>query len=505
MSKQATTGLETDVCIVGSGPAGLVIADRLGAAGRDVVVLESGATGFDAGQQSLNDGVRIGDPYAELSSVRRRQVGGTVASWNTAIAGEAAAKYTPLDPIDFTGRVDAGLPAWPIDYPTLRPWYEEAQRLCGLGPYCYRAGDWQGYDATPLDSSETLTARVYQFGYASVFTHDLPTAIRSKPTVQMIERATATAIDFDKISDCATSVKYIAAENGAERRVLANTIVLAAGTIENARLLLLSGYQSADGDLVGRCFMEHPRDYTMLLRPDSVEFYSSMRFFDQHSEADGTTVLGRIGLNADCLARHGLPQVSVTLLPQLKATPRPLRLARETLRLVGLRRLGDYPVGGAGWSERPEHFGHFQFVRLLLNLEQAPSMDNRIALDASLDALGQQRTALSWRWSRTDAARLERIRTLIAEGIEAAGFGTVEADAAVRPDPNAHHHAGTTRMSTNPADGVVDADCRLHDIENVFVAGASVFPSAGFANPTLTIVALALRLAARLQESSATN
>lgn len=108
------------------------------------------------------------------------------------------------------------------------------------------------------------------------------------------------------------------------------------------------------------------------------------------------------------------------------------------------------------------------------------------------------RVALHWRWREPEQRGLERLRERIVTAFQAAGLGRVTLDAGRRPDPNAHHHAGTTRMHADPRQDVVDPESKVHGTENLFVAGASVFPSAGFANPTLTIVALALRLADRL-------
>jgi choline dehydrogenase-like flavoprotein len=207
-------------------------------------------------------------------------------------------------------------------------------------------------------------------------------------------------------------------------------------------------------------------------------------------------VLGRVALAEELRRRERLPNVSVTLLP---------RLRRRLLRMPG--RGGRYPRTEEHWSEQyvsgDESSGasrassrHDAFT-LLLNLEQLPHRENRVVLATRRDHLGLPAAELHWRWRKDDQLGLERTRAAVAREFEACGLGRVEI-AALRPDPNAHHHAGTTRMSLDGDSGVVDPTGRVHGTGNLYACGASVFPTAGFANPTLTIVALALRLASHL-------
>ena len=134
-----------------------------------------------------------------------------------------------------------------------------------------------------------------------------------------------------------------------------------------------------------------------------------------------------------------------------------------------------------------------------MNVEQRPNPENRIVLGTSRDRHGLPRAVLHWRWRDEEQAELARLRTRLATWLEAADLGRVEVQATSRPDPNAHHHAGTTRMHVDASRGVVDPDGRVHSMDNLYVTGASLFPTAGFANPALTIVALAVRLADHLK------
>jgi choline dehydrogenase-like flavoprotein len=161
--------------------------------------------------------------------------------------------------------------------------------------------------------------------------------------------------------------------------------------------------------------------------------------------------------------------------------------------------LGERPRRRTGWSRLRGKPRRFAALELLLNLEQAPDPDNRVTLDAACDRFGLPKPTLHWRWRALDQANLVRLRALVADELERHGLGRVEvADAP--PDPNAHHHMGTTRMHRDPRRGVVDEHTRVHGLSNLYVAGSSVFPTSGFANPTLTLVALSLRLADHLEK-----
>jgi choline dehydrogenase-like flavoprotein len=478
--------------------AGLVVARRLARTGRHITLLESGSAAFVDAAQQLNRGSVVGDDYADLRTVRQRQIGGTVNTWNTPVHGRPGAKYVPLDSIDFIARGNGRLPGWPICYEELIPWYEQAQTVCRLGPFRYEGTEWQTQGTpSPIDLPESspLTTRVYQFGPASVFTEEMPNELRSMANVTIAERATVISLSAERDRSRAHRVVYCLEEAGTEHSLAAGTVILAAGAIENARLLMHSGGPFAKSDVLGRYFMEHPRDYAMLLRPRSADLYSQLKFYDQNEAANGTMVMGRLALLDSCLNDQSLTNASITLLPQRRMTSKPVRMMREALRAMGLRREGDYPRGGAGWSHGEVANENFEYVRLLVNLEQAPCVDNRLRLDGPLDKLGVPAVALDWRWRDHDQAQLNKVRALVIDAFNASGLGSVEIDSAVGPDPNAHHHAGTTRMSLDPELGVVDTNCRVHGLDNVYVAGGSVFPTAGFANPSLTIVALALRLA----------
>jgi choline dehydrogenase-like flavoprotein len=281
--------------------------------------------------------------------------------------------------------------------------------------------------------------------------------------------------------------------------VQARIFVLAAGAIENARVLLASGeiggvIPGNRYEWVGRCFMEHPRDHALTLVPRSPELFREAAFYDAHHAPDGTIIGGRLALRESVIQNARLPNASVTLLPQETTTaggiPLLTRLLRRCPRLGALGWRGGY-----GWSRVADPARRFEAFRLIVNLEQHPNPDNRVVLGTGRDALGVPRTELHWRWRAEEQKDLERLRGVIVAALEGGRLGTVKVAAGLGPDPHAHHHAGTTRMHADPRQGVVDPDARVHGTDNLYITGASVFPTAGFANPTLTIVAMALRLA----------
>ncbi len=490
------TTLDTDVCIVGAGPAGLVLATEL-ASRCDVIILESGGDRAEPAAQALNDGDLIGDEYAGLRATRHRQVGGTSHLWNTPVGGAPGAKYAPLDAFDFQ-RPGAGAAGhWPFGLTELREYYARAQRVCGLGPCAYDAAPWAQPVYEPWPPSGVLVSRVYQLGTRQALLDPLRTAVDRATNVRLCTHATVVALHREDGGRRVGRVAIATAGRGAWS-VRAKRVVLAAGAVENARLLLLthdgSGCAGNASGWLGRGFMEHPRDSAIVLRPRSGDLYAASSFYDVHRAADGTCVLGRLALADEALRSGELPNASATLL----ARPRSALGRMRTLVPATVRR--QMPGGGHGWSARTHAARLFDGFTVLLNIEQLPHPANRVTLGRRRDAFGVPLPTLEWRWRPDDQRRLDRLRALVAADLRARGAVTIET--ARHPDPNAHHHAGTTRMHDDPALGVVDRHARVHGTDNLYVAGASVFPTAGFANPVLTIVALALRLAAHLRDET---
>ena len=484
--------LDADVCIVGAGPAGLTIARELARRHRRIVLLESGGRTPDPIVQALNEGTMTGDAYNGPGPTRHRQAGGTAQAWNTWFGDEVGAKYVPLDTVDFEARAWWPLSGWPFDRAHLEPHYARARACCGLEHEVDGGDDRESAERPRLALSPgPLTTGLYQFGASRLFTEIHLAEVRRAPNVLLCLNATAVELERDAGTRGITRVRA-AGVTGRALRVRATLFVLAAGGIENARLLLLADLGD-DSGMVGRCFMEHPRDVSCRLVPADPWLLERCGLYDIHQDARGI-VMGRLAFTDEARRREELAAMSITIQP---LPPPPRWPAVEALRT---RVLGPRTRLRSGWSRAPGGYRRSPGLELLINLEQVPDPENRITLGRERDRFGLPKAAIHWRWRALDRQNLARIHAIVAAELERHGLGRVEVSAGAPVDPNAHHHMGTTRMHRDPRRGVVDEHARVHGCSNLFVAGSSVFPTSGFANPTLTIVALALRLAEQLDK-----
>ena len=478
-----------DVCVVGGGPAGLTTALALGTAGHRVVLLESGGLDPSAAAQELNEGDHEGEEYAGLRLTRHRRLGGTANLWTVPVHGRAGAKYVPLSAGDMAD--------WPIGWDELEPYYEEAQEVCGLGPFEYGAARWATPARPPFELDGTgLTSGVYQFGHATRFTRELVEELRAAESISVVTSTTVVELVVDPGAHRLRAVRAVDG-NGRIIEVQARIVVLACGAVENARLLLLAGLGGRGGsEWLGRGFMEHPRDFSLALAPDSPELFARAAFYDLWTSDEGFLVGGRLAFTDDALDRLRLPNGAMTLVPRPRdgrrrrlaaLTPGPLR---RVLRLP--------PEERYGWSRVRSQARAYDRFDLVLNLEQRPHPRNRVELSTRRDRFGNPLPRLLLHWTDEEQESLERLREHLGEWFRSAKLGVLLTTRGDRPDMSGHHHAGTTRMALDPQDGVVNPDGRVFGIDNLYVTGASVFPSAGFANPTLTIVALGRRLGRHL-------
>lgn len=485
MGDSLPTSQSTEVCVVGAGPAGIATALALGIAGRRVVLLESGGIRSSPRAQELNDGDHEGEPYNGLACARHRQVGGTVNVWNVPLHGEAGvgAKYVPLTPRD--------LAEWPISWNDLEPHYRRAQALCGLGPLEYGADYWATAGRRPFRLEGTgLTSGVYQFGSAKQFTTVLPSRLGKMETIALVPSTTVVDLDVDRAKRSVRGVHAVA-DSGQRVEVRARMVILACGAVENARLLLIAGLGGEGySEWLGRGFMEHARDFSLLIIPDSPGLFAEASFYDQHTTDGGLRIGGRLTLTDDALDSFRLPNAAMTLVPRRHGMRH--RLARWMLRPFG--RTGRR----YGWSRVRSPATAFDAFEIVLNLEQRPHQWNRIELGSRRDRFGNPLPRLVLAWTDEEQETLERLRDCLSEWLRTARLGRLQVTKGRRPDFNAHHHAGTTRMGLDSRAGVVDPQGRVFGLENLYLAGASIFPTAGYANPTLTVVATALRLASHV-------
>lgn len=497
------TTLEADLCVVGAGPVGLSLASALAGSGLRVVIVESGDDRREPETEELAAGDWTGDFGRDLQSLRSRGVGGTAALWNTGVAGAIGAKYVPLDAIDFESKSWAPWSGWAFGRDELDRYYAWAHVVCGLGAFDYAATTWSD-DRHPLLElgSHGLTSGVFQNGHASVFRETLPRTLRDSDAVTLVVGATVTEIVRNPRDRSIVRVRW-STLSGGHGEVKASRFVLTAGGIENARLLLLleraDGSHAPRNDWLGRGFMDHPIDRSIALVSRAAALAGNEPFYLPHAVGRPPTVMGRIALSPDLMRDMRLPNASVRMLeagaPRVLQSASPRRAARMLVPLPAARRV----IGNT--IRRVVAIGNrFRGATypLLIDIEQLPHRDNRVILADKVDRFGRPRAELQWRWRAEDEAHRVRIRAAVVEALQRSGVGRAIVQPARPVDPDAHHHTGTTRMHPDSREGVVDASLRVHGEENLYVVGSSVFPTAGFANPTLTAIALALRLADHL-------
>ena len=305
--------------------------------------------------------------------------------------------------------------------------------------------------------------------------------------------------------------------------VRARNFVLATGGIENARLLLVSRRHNHAGlgnqrDLVGRYFMEHPHIRSGVLIPDVDDLVDRIGLYSRH-RGNGSQIIGMLTLSPQTLRKEGILNTAVSLSPSdevrvsdtfrsmaivvgaLKKRRRPsdgllrAHLSNVVSRPVQSVRTVATQTGRAARNRR--------VMQLTIHAEQSPNPSSRVSLSAELDPLGFPRARLDWQLNDLDYESVRRTQEIIDEAVQQSGIGRVEKKLGTERPPAAirgqWHHIGTTRMHADPLQGVVDPDCRVHSLANLYVAGSSVFPTGGYANPTTTIVAMALRLADHLK------
>jgi choline dehydrogenase-like flavoprotein len=534
--------LQFDVCIVGSGPAGMTLAREISRSGFRVCLLESG--GYKPAEEAQNlcaGAVDSAHGYREqtLLEGRRRQFGGTANLWNHEMRGKSARhiRYLPLDEIDFERRDWVPESGWPFSRREMQPFYERAQEVCGIGKFDCRAGgrETETKNSRPWQT-EKIESVVSQFGSSDIFLKHYRRELARDERVTVVLRAVLLQLQMDPLSRAITSAEA-GTPNGGRFQVRAQAFVLAAGGLENARILLLQDTLQRGGlgnqhDMVGRCFMDHPATTLGVLIPSSSAVFEETRFYDQH-DVGGQPIMYQLHIRPEVMRREKMLNLCAVLVPHFKnlrangpavlhqllvrgprflwrhlsaAPPYNLQNGEpldppQSLRQRLLEQY--YSLGRCGWSRLgglERRFGEFGVHSLV---EQSPDRSNRILLQEQTDAFGQRKAKVLWRWNELDLHSIRQAQQIFREELAAAGIGSfIPVEETIGSHPrrfaSPHHFLGTTRMHDNPRNGVVDSDGRVHDVPNLFIAGSSVFPTGGFANPTLTIVALTLRLAAHL-------
>lgn len=512
-----------DVAIVGAGAAGITLARQLKGKGLRIGLFESGGLDFDADTQALADGINTGDPYYDLVDSRLRFFGGTTAIW-----GGRCSRY---DALDFERRDWVDASGWPLTSTEMEPFYAKAADDFELGEAAASSLSWGDDVGERLGiAAEYFTTRRWRFDdVVERFSPGRSNDVLMADDVEVVLGANVIGIEVNESAERVSHLR-LSSMYGRLATVSARRYILACGGIENARLMLASnGVQQNgvgnDGDCVGRYFMEHPHGRVGVL-PVRAGF-DLWAAFQRRDDAGGKRVAPVLLASEKLQRERGILNSALTfklqrdaalglplqkrLYNQLKHELAPTRRSRSLWHHYrALRKFVQRTV------RKP--VARFKFARGLTRVnvmvrgEQAPNPDSRVTLDTIQDQFGMPRASLNWRLGEQDKATVRVLAEVLSVELERLGLGPLEACGWLADSSTAwpvddtvgnhaiagYHHIGTTRMSESPRTGVVDRNCRVHGYSNLYVAGSSVFPTSGWANPTFTIVALAHRLAEKL-------
>lgn len=533
---QSGQDLSTTVCVVGAGAAGITIALKLAEAGTDVVLIESGGMNIEEDTQSLYQGHVVDEKlHSPPDKYRQRRFGGSTTIWG--------GRCMPFDPIDFECRDYINESGWPIDYKDVANYYPEASQLCEIGePYFNR--DIVQKDAPNIIngfvSDIVSTQSIEKFSCPTNFADRYGHRLAAYSNLRVVLHANCTSIALTESSQCVDYLQIKTLKN-TNFRVYAKRIIIAMGGLETPRLLLASKSVNNKGvgndyDVVGRYYMCHMAGnignikinapikdvyHNYYLSPEGV--YSRRRF----SLFENIQREQKIG---NMIARLHFPKISdpihkIGVLSSLyivknlisyeygkrlnDGSTKPLEYIKHLLNII--TDPIDITKFLIHWITK-RTFADRKFPSIILsnrnNLfsfdvhgEQEPNFNSRVSLTDATDQLGMPQIKIDWQYTKNDILTVKRTLDIFAKEFERKNIGTVSYDESnleeelLRFGAYGGHHIGTARMGSDIKTSVVDGNCKVHSVDNLYIAGSAVFPTSSQANPTLTIVALSLRLA----------
>lgn len=524
------------------------MAIRLLSKGYSVLIVESGGVVETDSSRDLNKG--SADPpgsHEPLQENRRRQWGGASAVWG--------GRCIPFDELDFAERSWVDHSGWPFGRSELDRYYIDAMRLCEAGRM-----DFDAHTALPsapeflpgLDGDGLVTYALERWSSPTHFGKRYRKLLASSSSTLIILNATCTHI---QLSPSGEDVAHIRVENpiGECREVSARFYVIAAGGLENARLLLASRDVSPNGignhsDCLGRFYQTHlfgcharlvladgaPRAHVAFDRDEDGVYCRRRVWFEPPTQEAAQMLntvffptrppLGATGHRSALFSGVYLAKTLIAAARRPATAMSFLRSERDALLSHGAVFFRELPravpellrvvLGRFGGSRRlpavlppdGERSYYLQF-----QAEQTPNPAARLVLSTECDAFGMPRLVVAPRVTAEDVDSVLKAHRMLDRRLRKTGLGMLEYDEgelyasvvrSTRQVNSAAHHLGTTRMSTNPTHGVVNPNCKVHGVSNLYAVGGSVFPTSGHANPTLTVVALALRLADHLASQS---
>jgi choline dehydrogenase-like flavoprotein len=502
-----------DVCIAGAGSVGIALSVELAAKGVRVALLEAGGQGFELRSQNLCYGESGGLPFNGLYNGRCRMLGGTTTLWGGQIM--------EVDDHVFRGRDWIPGSAWPITKQDLTGAYARAIELEGLdGALTDPAVIWRALSLPPPALGEDLYAAFSRWCPVTNFARLHANALRSHPNIRVFLHASVRTLEFEADGETLRAVRASTQGRGTTE-ILAKRFVLAVGGIETNRLLLqpdlsTSAAPWARAGLVGRSFQDHISCYVATVSDGSL---AAARYFD-YVAAGGFKHHAKIKMRPEAQERIGTLDVCGTIAVTTDGLD-DLALAYDTYRLWQTRQLRSLTARRIGhfvlnlpklvWQRMPysgiiRRSARNQTLRLTVHCEQSPRSTGQITLGNERDALGLLRARVTWRAAPLELHTIRAFLRATQLAFQTRGLGEIVADPGIEDDDGAltasfresYHHIGGARMAVRATDGVVDPHLRVFGTRNLYICSSAVFPSAGFANPTHTLIALSVRLANHL-------
>jgi len=528
-----------DICIAGSGPAGLSLALRLmqNQPNLNIAVLEGGGREPTQFSQALYEGESIGMRQHPLHTSRSRVFGGTSNIWS--------GWCNPLMPADFEAKAWIDDSGWPIRYENLMPYYQSAYDFFGVSHEGNVAdNNFARYPA--LKKLDRLRARalLMHHSYPAVNVgHKYEPVLAKERNVSLYLNANLTRVNLTKDGSSVSSLTVTHNNQQRSWSISANNYVLACGGIENPRLLLASHAVHPNGvgndrDCVGRYFIDHLHSWNAVVREfkghRSANYLKKSRYGNQRvtlgitpsthqqQEKQLANAVAYFSKFDDSFSDpwHQQLQAARTLKKQLqrrqlngetvKNAIRALRNLDSLIAMLGRKATNQRRSAGNGTTRQAVRRPMKKALTLTMYAEQTPNRSSRVQLSQEKDKLGMPKPVLNWQLSEQDHRSMRQSTLIIAGELAKANVGRLQLHRWLADEQSnwpsyftsSRHHMGATRMSSNRQTGVVDADCRVHGLANLYIGGSSVFPTGGYANPTLTIVALAQRLADHLTKQT---
>jgi choline dehydrogenase-like flavoprotein len=504
--------------------------------GLSCLLIESGGETPNAFAGSLSQAT-IADPrrHAPMNVASCRALGGTSRWWG--------GRCVPFDDIDFTDRPYAPETAWPFSHDTIKPWYEQAVAFldCGTAEFLAPHPDWVALDGIKLEQLERWTPQI-DMGMRH------RKALEESSRISVLVDATVTDLS---LSPDETRIEAISLASRSHRLQLpVKRCVLACGGLETTRLLLASKRKHPNSfggsdSVLGHYYMGHMfgkiadivlndpasvriHDFfkdgkafarrRLMLASDvqarekisNIAFWIDNPRFWNHDHKSGILSLVWIALLLPFIGRrlssegirraHIGPKPYPVLSHVANVLRSPFATLASLVHIVKDRFLSKPPKPGFLVYNRAGRYA------LQYHAEHLPNAASKVTLSDEQDALGVPRLAIDLRYAERDAASVLRAHEIFDQALQAANVGRLDYHAPAKyrladimqQATDGFHQIGTTRMGLSPQTSIVDPDCRVHGLENLFIASSSVFPSSSQANPTLLAVAFAMRLAAHL-------